>query len=76
MKGQIAGVDVLQSSGRPGTSPAITIRGRRSINASNDPLFVIDGVPMTSGTSVATDPKIQAGICRLELPLLPEQSPK
>ncbi len=55
MKGQIAGVDVLQSSGRPGTSPAITIRGRRSINASNDPLFVIDGVPMTSGTSVATD---------------------
>src|SRR5258706_5269375 len=55
MKGQIAGVDVLQSSGRPGTSPAITIRGRRSINASNNPLFVIDGVPMTSGTSVATD---------------------
>ena len=55
MKGQIAGVDVLQSSGRPGTSPAITIRGRRSINASNDPLFVIDGVPMTSGTSVLTD---------------------
>jgi TonB-linked SusC/RagA family outer membrane protein len=55
MKGQIAGVDVLQSSGRPGTTPAITIRGRRSINASNDPLFVIDGVPMTSGTSVPTD---------------------
>src|SRR5260221_6760640 len=55
MKGQIAGVDVLQSSGRPGTSPAITIRGRRSINASNDPLFVIDGVPMTSGTSDPTD---------------------
>lgn len=55
MKGQIAGVDVLQSNGRPGTSPTITIRGRRSINASNDPLFVIDGVPMTSGTSTGTD---------------------
>ena len=51
LKGQIAGVDVLQNSGRPGSNPSITIRGRRSINASNDPLFVIDGVPMTSGTS-------------------------
>jgi len=50
-KGQIAGVDVLQSSGRPGQNPTITVRGRRSINASNDPLFVVDGVPMTSGTS-------------------------
>jgi TonB-linked SusC/RagA family outer membrane protein len=55
MKGQIAGVDVLQSNGRPGSNPTITIRGRRSINASNDPLFVIDGVPMTSGTSTGTD---------------------
>ncbi len=55
MKGQIAGVDVLQSNGRPGTNPTVTIRGRRSINASNDPLFVIDGVPMTSGTSTGTD---------------------
>lgn len=51
MKGQIAGVDVLQNNGRPGANPSVTIRGRRSINASNDPLFVIDGVPMTSGTS-------------------------
>jgi TonB-linked SusC/RagA family outer membrane protein len=51
MKGQISGVDVLQSSGRPGQNSSITIRGRRSINASNDPLFVVDGVPMTSGTS-------------------------
>jgi TonB-linked SusC/RagA family outer membrane protein len=55
MKGQIAGVDVLQSNGRPGANPTITIRGRRSINASNDPLFVIDGVPMTSGTNTLTD---------------------
>ncbi len=55
MKGQIAGVDVLQSNGRPGSSPTITIRGRRSINASNDPLFVVDGVPMTSGTSTNTN---------------------
>lgn len=49
MKGQIAGVDILQNGGRPGQYPSITIRGRRSINASNDPLFVVDGVPMTGG---------------------------
>lgn len=54
MKGQIAGVDVLQSNGRPGSTPNVLIRGRRSINASNDPLFVIDGVPMTSGTGQST----------------------
>lgn len=55
MKGQIAGVDVLQANGRPGASPTVTVRGRRSINASNDPLFVVDGIPMTSGTSSGTD---------------------
>jgi TonB-linked SusC/RagA family outer membrane protein len=58
MKGQIAGVDVLQSSGRPGANPSITVRGRRSINASNDPLFVIDGVPVMSGTSTGTDSEL------------------
>ncbi len=55
MKGQIAGVDVLQANGRPGANPTVTIRGRRSVTASNDPLFVVDGVPMTSGTSTGTD---------------------
>jgi TonB-linked SusC/RagA family outer membrane protein len=51
MKGQIAGVDVLQASGRPGQASSIAIRGRRSISAGNDPLIVVDGVPMTSGTN-------------------------
>jgi TonB-linked SusC/RagA family outer membrane protein len=55
MKGQIAGVDVLQNGGRPGQNASITIRGRRSLTASNDPLFVIDGIPMTSGTSSIQD---------------------
>ena len=55
MKGQIAGVDVLQNGGRPGQSPSITIRGRRSLTASNDPLFVVDGIPMTSGTNTIND---------------------
>jgi TonB-linked SusC/RagA family outer membrane protein len=55
MKGQIAGVDVLQTGGRPGDPPSITIRGRRSLTASNDPLFVVDGIPMTAGTATISD---------------------
>lgn len=55
MKGQIAGVDILQSGGRPGQAPTIVIRGRRSLAASNDPLFVVDGIPMTSGISSISD---------------------
>jgi TonB-linked SusC/RagA family outer membrane protein len=55
MKGQIAGVDILQNGGRPGQAPTIRIRGRRSLTASNDPLFVIDGIPMTAGISSISD---------------------
>jgi TonB-linked SusC/RagA family outer membrane protein len=55
MKGQIAGVDILQNGGRPGEAPTIRIRGRRSLTATNDPLFVIDGIPMTAGTNTISD---------------------
>lgn len=55
LKGQVAGVDILQNGGRPGESPSITVRGRRSLTASNDPLFVVDGIPMTAGTSSISD---------------------
>ncbi|MEM9833384.1 MAG: TonB-dependent receptor, partial [Bacteroidota bacterium] len=55
IQGQVAGVDILSSGGRPGQAPSIRIRGRRSITASNDPLFVIDGIPQTSGTSAIFD---------------------
>ncbi|MDX2250198.1 MAG: TonB-dependent receptor [Bacteroidia bacterium] len=48
MQGQVAGVDVTSQGGRPGQGSSIQIRGRRSITASNDPLYVIDGIPMTS----------------------------
>ncbi len=48
IKGQVAGVDIQSSGGRPGQNPTIQIRGRRSIGASNEPLYVIDGIPQTS----------------------------
>jgi TonB-linked SusC/RagA family outer membrane protein len=49
IKGQVAGVDISSSGGRPGQAPQVRIRGRRSISASNDPLYVVDGIPITSG---------------------------
>ena len=48
LRGRAPGVTVTSSSGRPGSVPTITIRGSRSISASNSPLYVIDG-------SVASD---------------------
>ena len=47
MQGRVAGVDVAQSGSRPGSTPTIRIRGRRSFNAGNNPLYVVDGIPLT-----------------------------
>ena len=44
--GKVAGVNVTSNSGEPGVGTQIRIRGGSSLNASNDPLIVIDGVPM------------------------------
>ena len=49
MQGRVAGVDVSQSGSRPGAVPKILIRGRRSFNAGNDPLYVVDGIPLSAG---------------------------
>lgn len=51
LSGKIAGVQVISSSGSPGASADIRIRGSRSLNGSNQPLYVIDGVPIDNGTS-------------------------
>ncbi|WP_169719460.1 SusC/RagA family TonB-linked outer membrane protein [Olivibacter sitiensis] len=45
LQGRIAGVQVTTNSARPGGSTSVRIRGTGSINASNDPLYVIDGFP-------------------------------
>lgn len=47
LQGRLAGVNVAESSGEPGAAPQITIRGTGSISAGNDPLYVIDGVPLS-----------------------------
>ena len=48
MQGKVAGVDI-SSNERPGTVGSINIRGVRSLTASNSPLFVVDGIPLTTG---------------------------
>lgn len=55
IKGQVAGVDIQADGGRPGENSTVRIRGRRSIGASNDPLYVIDGIPQISGTESVSD---------------------
>lgn len=48
IQGKTSGVQVLQNSGTPGGGISVRIRGHASIDASNQPLYVIDGVPMIS----------------------------
>lgn len=50
-QGKLAGVDVVSSNGSPGSDQTIRIRGNRSITATNNPLFVVDGIPTTQGIS-------------------------
>lgn len=53
LQGKAAGVDIT-SSERPGTIGSVRIRGNRSLSASNDPLYVVDGVPLMSKSSIET----------------------
>ena len=48
MQGKVAGVDIT-SNERPGQVGSINIRGVRSLTASNSPLFVVDGIPLSTG---------------------------
>ncbi len=47
LQGRLAGVNVAESNGDPGSASQIRIRGTGSISAGNDPLYVIDGVPIS-----------------------------
>ena len=51
IEGKIAGVVVGSTNGQPGAGPDIRVRGFGSINATSQPLFVVDGVPYSGGTS-------------------------
>ena len=53
INGKVAGVQIVNSGGSPNSGSTIRIRGGASLNASNDPLIVLDGVPMEVGGSVS-----------------------
>jgi TonB-linked SusC/RagA family outer membrane protein len=49
IKGKVPGVDIVATGYRPGEGVRVRIRGQRSLTASNDPLYVLDGIPMAGG---------------------------
>lgn len=52
IQGKVAGVEISVPSGEPGAAPTIRIRGTSSISAGNDPLYVIDGLPISSNNGL------------------------
>ena len=55
LQGSSPGIQVVSNDGAPGANISVRIRGIGSINASNEPLYVIDGIPVTSGSITSTD---------------------
>lgn len=53
IQGKLAGVNISQNSGKPGGSNTVRVRGGTSITSSNDPLYVIDGVPISNSAGIA-----------------------
>lgn len=53
IQGKTAGVQISEASGEPGAGIRVNIRGNNSIRSNNNPLFVVDGVPLTTGGAPA-----------------------
>lgn len=60
LAGIAAGVQATAGSGQPGTAPAIRIRGFGSISSSNDPLYVVDGVPYSASIANLNNDDIES----------------
>jgi TonB-linked SusC/RagA family outer membrane protein len=52
LQGKIAGVDMTRSSGRAGSGYNVLIRGKRSFSASNDPIYIVDGIDYGSNINI------------------------
>lgn len=61
MEGNLPGMQIFSSSGQPGSGTSIVVRGRGSINASTEPLYVLDGVPISS-TNLSQNPNSAGGL--------------
>src|SRR5450759_1068169 len=60
LQGRVSGVDMEQTSTKPGATMQIRIRGTRSLNAINDPLVVLDGIPFAGSISDITPTDIKS----------------
>ena len=60
LQGRVAGVDVTSTSGAPGASTSITIRGVSSISSSNQPLMIVDGLPIDNKTTQHGQPGLRS----------------
>lgn len=60
LQGQVAGVQVNQTTGKPGEGMAFRIRGAASVNGGNEPLFVVDGMAISSGISSINPDEIES----------------
>ncbi|MBF4473346.1 SusC/RagA family TonB-linked outer membrane protein [Flavobacterium sp. HJJ] len=49
MQGKVAGLQIINGGGSPGADPIVRIRSGSSLSANNDPLYVIDGIPVANG---------------------------
>lgn len=62
IQGRTAGVQISTQTGEPGSGIQVRIRGTNSVRSNNNPLFVVDGIPLTGGSSsMANVPDIGAG---------------
>ena len=53
LQGRVAGLQMVTNNGEPGGGAQVRIRGGTSISASNDPLYVVDGIPLQNENTVA-----------------------
>lgn len=69
IQGKIAGVQVTQTSGEPGAGIDIRIRGANSIRSNNNPLFVVDGIPLSGANTSAEAADVGFGTSSAKNPL-------
>ena len=60
LAGVVSGVQVLQTSGQPGSALSVLIRGGNSLLGSNEPLYIVDGMPLAGGLSMLNTNDIQS----------------
>lgn len=69
IQGKTAGVQISQSSGEPGAGVDIRIRGANSVRSNNNPLFVIDGIPLSGESTSAEGSNVGLGTSSAKNPL-------